>query len=208
MKKALITCLFLLTGVFFHAQVEVYADCNYSGTQKTLSVKTYPTANQMGILDKSISSIKIMSGYKATVYTEPNMKGRKVVLTESVPCLPAVLDNSISSIVVEKDTSGSSTISNSGNISVYRGCNYRGSVHNFKPGTYTDLKTQLNGGTPESLQIPKGLVVEFYSLRNLKGKVLVRYTSNQDCLPASIIKGAKSMKVYAEEAPKVKPQPR
>lgn len=208
MKKFFSLSIFIFIGTFFYAQVEVYTDCNYRGTKKTLTSKSYYTSTQIGLKDNTISAIKITPGYTVTVYTNANMKGRKVVFTESVSCLPAVFNNAISSIVVTKNKNDSPSISNSGNVSLYRSCNYRGSVVNLKPGTYNDLRAQLNGGTPESIQIPKGLVIEFYSERNLKGKIIMRYNSNQDCLPSSVTNTAKSIKIYSVQTQNTKPQPR
>jgi len=206
MKKAIIFFMLLLTSLFYQAQVIVYADCNYKGISMLLKEGSYKNSNYIGVRDNTISSIRVSPGYSATIYMNADFKGREVVLNESVACLPTLLNNDISSIIVKK-TGQDEGISNSGNVSVYRGCNYRGSVKNFKPGSY-NIRTSLNGGTPESLQIPEGLIVEFYDRTNQKGKLLMVYTSNVDCLPAHIVSTVKSIKIRVSEKNPVEKQPR
>ena len=203
MKKSI---FFLLTmvGIFSNAQVVVYSDCNYAGSAQTLTTRSYYTSQQIGLADNTISSIKIPAGYKATVYTDANMKGREVALTENIKCLPHILNNDISSIVVSKVTT-TGTIANNGKMSVYNSCNYKGNVMHFSQADYSDLRKSLNNTTLASLQIPKGLEVKLYSSKNYKGKLLGTFTTNQSCLSKSL-QSAKSMKV-GKTTP-VKPQPR
>ena len=203
MKNLLSALTFGFAIIQATAQVVVYSDCNYSGSAQNLSTKSYYNSNQIGLTDNTISSLKIPPGYKATVYTDANMKGREVTLTENQKCLPAVLNNAISSIVVSKNTT---TIANNGKVSIYRNCNYKGTVKHFAVQNYSDLKKSYNNGTPQSFQIPAGLKVELYSQKNFKGKKLATYTSNQSCIATSI-RNAKSMKV-TNNTTAVKPQPR
>ena len=204
MKKSIFFLLSVVGLTSVNAQVVVYTDCDYSGSAQTLTAKSYYTASQIGLADNSISSIKVPAGYKATVYTDANMKGREVTLTESVKCLPHVLNNDISSIVVSK-VSATGNIANNGKMSVYSSCNYKGSVLHFSPADYSDLRKSLNNTSPASLQIPSGLEIKLYSQKNYKGKLLGTYTNNQSCL-SKTLQGAKSMKVSKKAT--VKPQPR
>ena len=206
MKKSLFLLLSCASIFTVKAQIVVYSDCNFAGPSKTLSPKTYSNSKQIGLPDNSISSIKIPAGYKAVVYTEENMKGREVSLTESIKCLPHVLNNEISSIIVSKVATTSNEIANGGKMSIYTSCNYQGSAMHFSPANYNNLRKSLKNTSPASLQIPRGLEVQLYSQKNFKGKLLGTYTTNQSCL-GTALKAAKSMKVNKINT-NIKPQPR
>ncbi len=206
MKKFAFALLISLCSYFSYAQVTIYSECSYRGKYRTLSAKSYANHYQFGLQDNSISSIKIAQGYSVDLYQNANMSGRKITLTSSDSCLPAIINNSVSSIVVKKIYNDNA---NSGNISIYRSCQYRGSVTNFPASNYPDLRAKLNGGTPESVQIPNGMVVEFYSGTYYSGRLLGKYTSNQSCLTSDVRDYAKSIKVYKNTSEnEVKPQPK
>lgn len=206
MKKFTFALFLSLWSYFSYAQVTIYSECNYRGKYRTLSAKTYANHYQFGLQDNSISSIKIAQGYSVDLYQNSNMTGRKITLTSSDNCLPSIINNSVSSIVVKKIYNDNA---NSGNISIYRNCGYRGSVTNFPTANYPDLRAKLNGETPESLQIPNGMVAEFYSGTYYSGRLLGRYTSNQNCLTSEVRDFAKSLKVYKNTSEnEVKPQPK
>lgn len=204
MKKLILFSTFLLGFGQLFSQVVVYTSCNYSGNAQTLQVKSYYNSQQIGLPDNSINSIKIPNGYQAKIYTEANMKGREVTLTTSQECLPAVLKNQISAIVVSKTTS---PIANNGKISIYRYCSYKGTVSHFDVGDYADLRSKLKNTLPQSFQIPKGLKVELYSQKNFKGRKLGTLSSNQNCISKVMQQQSRSMKVY-KSTTNVNPQPR
>lgn len=85
-----------------------YKDCNYAGYAVGLNPGTYTLSqlNARGILNDDISSIKITSGYKVTLYKNDNFTGSTLVLTADDNCL---VDNSwndsTSSLKVESNVS-------------------------------------------------------------------------------------------------------
>ena len=203
MKKAFSILLVLIGLSQASAQVVVYTECNYSGNAQTLKVNSYINSTKIGLPDNSISSIKIPAGYKATIYTDANMKGREVALTENQKCLPSILNDAISSIIITKT---STNIANGGKISIYSSCNYRGKAYQFAPNNYSDLRKSLGNNLPQSFQIPSGLQIELYSQKNFKGKKLATYSSNVSCT-SKTIQQARSIKIV-KKTTTVKPQPR
>jgi hypothetical protein len=67
----------------------VYKDCNYGGYAVGLNVGTY-TLSQLqglGVLNDDISSLKVSSGYKVTLYENDNFGGATLVQTADNSCL-------------------------------------------------------------------------------------------------------------------------
>lgn len=67
----------------------MYKDCNHSGYAVSLPVGDY-TLSQLtarGILNDDVSSLKITSGYKVTLYEHDNFGGTSLVLTADNACL-------------------------------------------------------------------------------------------------------------------------
>ena len=69
--------------------VVAYTDCQYLGTATRIDVGEYDLAKltSLGIIDKSISSIKVAEGYKAILYDSDNLTGNSTELTASSTCL-------------------------------------------------------------------------------------------------------------------------
>ncbi len=93
-------------------QAITYKDCNFSGTAVGLPVGDYNLAalNSRGILNDDISSIKVTSGYKVTLYENDNFAGASLVLTADNSCLVgAGWNDRASSIRVASNTASFST---------------------------------------------------------------------------------------------------
>jgi hypothetical protein len=111
-----------------------YKDCNYSGYAAGLSQGTYTTSqlNALGILNNDISSIKVTSGYKVTLYQDDNFSGASLVLTANDECL---VDNSwndvVSSLKVES-TAASAVI--------------QAESYNYMSGIDVEATTDAGGG--------------------------------------------------------------
>jgi len=84
-----------------------YKDCNYTGTAVGLNVGTYTLSqlNAKGILNDDISSVKVTSGYKVTLYWDDNFAGATKVLTADMAC-DGTWNDKTSSIKIE--TNGAS----------------------------------------------------------------------------------------------------
>jgi beta-glucanase (GH16 family) len=66
-----------------------FKDCNYAGTAVGLAVGDYNLAamNSRGILNDDISSLRVTSGYKVTLYENDNFTGASLVVTADNSCL-------------------------------------------------------------------------------------------------------------------------
>jgi hypothetical protein len=85
-----------------------YKDCSYGGNAVSLPAGSYTLAQLQakGILNDDISSLKVRSGYKVTLYWDNNFAGTTLVKTADDDCL--VNDNwndKASSLVIAQNTS-------------------------------------------------------------------------------------------------------
>ena len=66
-----------------------YKDCNYAGSAVGLPVGDYNLAalNSRGILNDDLSSLRVTSGYKVTLYENDNFAGASLVVTADNSCL-------------------------------------------------------------------------------------------------------------------------
>ncbi len=97
--------------------VTVYSDCNYGGESATFSVGTYPISDFVTKFpNDELSSIRVQSGYKATLYEHGGPSGASLELINDNSCL---IDNGFnditSSIKIELAPNGSE---NNGRIQV------------------------------------------------------------------------------------------
>jgi hypothetical protein len=91
----------------------VYKDCNYAGYAVGLPVGTYTLSqlNARGVLNDDISSLKVNSGYKVTLYENDNFGGAALVVTADNSCLVASgWNDRASSLKVETNGSSFSTV--------------------------------------------------------------------------------------------------
>lgn len=67
----------------------VYPDINYQGTAVNFEKGDYNIAgiSAQGIADKSVSSIKLVPGFKVSLYKQNNYVGTPIVVTENTPSL-------------------------------------------------------------------------------------------------------------------------
>jgi hypothetical protein len=89
-----------------------YKDCNYGGSAVALPVGDYTLAalNARGILNDDVSSIRVNSGYKVTLYENDNFGGATLMLTADNSCLVgAGWNDRASSIKVATNTASFST---------------------------------------------------------------------------------------------------
>ncbi|HEX6432525.1 MAG TPA: carbohydrate-binding protein [Niastella sp.] len=93
--------------------VIVYKDCNYTGTAVALTAGSYTLAQLQakGILNDDISSLKVQSGYKATLYWEDNFTGSTLEKIADDACLvDDGWNDKITSIVIGTNTAASTLI--------------------------------------------------------------------------------------------------
>jgi len=113
-----------------------YKDCNYGGYAVGLTPGNYTTAqlSALGILNNDISSLKVTSGYKVTLYQDDNFSGATLVLTGDDECL---VDNGwndvVSSLKVESNTTSTSTV-------------IQAESYNYMSGIDVEVTTDAGGG--------------------------------------------------------------
>jgi beta-glucanase (GH16 family) len=93
--------------------VTVYKDCNYGGTAVSLGTGSYTLSQlqALGVANDDISSLKVQSGYKATLYWDDNFGGSTLVKTGNDDCLvDDGWNDKVSSIVIGVNTASSTLI--------------------------------------------------------------------------------------------------
>lgn len=100
-------------GLVSNGVTTMYKDCNYGGSAVALPVGDYTLSalNSRGILNDDISSLKVNSGYKVTLYENDNFGGATLVVTADNSCLVgAGWNDRTSSIKVTANTAFSTRI--------------------------------------------------------------------------------------------------
>jgi len=89
-----------------------YKDCNYGGTAVSLAAGDYTLSqlNAKGILNDDVSSVKVNSGYKVTLYWDDNFGGTTKVLTSDMACDGTWNDKTSSVKIATNSGSFSTTI--------------------------------------------------------------------------------------------------
>jgi chitinase len=90
-----------------------YKDCNYGGTAISLPAGSYTRAQMIakGINDDDISSLKVQSGYKVTLYWDDNFTGTTLVKTGDDDCLvDDGWNDKVTSLVISTNTSSTGTL--------------------------------------------------------------------------------------------------
>ena len=111
---------FLVAGISMsfaglaQAQVTTYEHCNYTGKKAAVPSGKFTWPNLLrdvpNLKDNDVSSIKVSNGYKATLYADPNYKGRSITVTGDISCLSAdKFNETMSSIKVEGPNSEPAT---------------------------------------------------------------------------------------------------
>jgi len=191
MKKSILVSFLLTIATAFSAlaqdHVTVYRDCQYRGSSHNLYEGEYRDRD-LGVGNDAISAIRIPKGWKVTVYTNNNFQGSSRSFDESVSCMPADLNDKISSMRVERShsynqSSRPSHGSGSGVITLYVDCNYRGGSHQLRTGTYNADQLGIGNDRLSAIRIPKGMKVTVYMDNNLRGASLT-FDENVSCMPA------------------------
>lgn len=113
-----------------------YKDCSYGGTAVSLPAGSY-TLTQLiaaGISNDDISSLKVQSGYKVTLYWDDNYGGTTLVKTADDDCLvDDGWNDKVSSLVIAPNTSSSGIVIQAEN-------------YNNMAGIQTEATTDDGGG--------------------------------------------------------------
>ena len=93
-----------------NAQVQFYADCNYTWYEANLGVGDYSWVESYGITNDELSSVEIPAGYTVTLYSDSNYGGSSITLTSSTSCLTGYSFNDVvSSIKIQSGGGGGGT---------------------------------------------------------------------------------------------------
>lgn len=124
------------SGITASGAAIAYKDCNYAGYAVGLTPGTYTLSqlNALGILNDDISSMKVTSGYKVTLYKHDNFGGSTLVLTADDNCLvDNNMNDSTSSLKIESNTNTSSIV-------------VQAEDYNYMSGIATEATTDAGGG--------------------------------------------------------------
>ncbi|WP_217605916.1 beta-1,3-glucanase family protein [Chitinophaga sp. GbtcB8] len=124
------------SGITAGGAAIAYKDCNYTGYAVGLNPGTYTLSqlNALGILNDDISSMKVTSGYKVTLYKHDNFGGSTLVLTADDNCLvDNNMNDSTSSLKIESNTNTSSIV-------------VQAEDYNYMSGIATETTTDAGGG--------------------------------------------------------------
>jgi chitinase len=114
-----------------------YKDCSYGGTAVSLPAGSYTRAQMIakGINDDEISSLKVQSGYKVTLYWDDNFTGTTLVKTGDDDCLvDDGWNDKVTSLVISTNTSSSGILIQAEN-------------YNNMAGIQTEACTDAGGGS-------------------------------------------------------------
>lgn len=113
-----------------------YKDCNYGGTAISLPAGSYTLAQLQakGVVNDDISSLKVQSGYKVTLYADDNFTGSTLAKTADDACLVDDSWNDVTTSLVIGTNTGSSILIQAEN-------------YNNMAGIQTEACTDVDGGS-------------------------------------------------------------
>jgi hypothetical protein len=142
----------------------IYNDTNYTGTSLTLMPGRYGSLSNLGFSNDALSSVKVPSGWRVTLFADYEFSGNATVLTSSAASLGTVNDTA-SSIVVEEAPLGQ--------VVLYKDYRYEGTSQVLGPGRY-DMSTLTATGAVgndrvSSIKVPVGWTVILYADSGFSG---------------------------------------
>jgi len=182
--KALLLSSLICLSVIATAQsfVTVYDQCNYGGRRYELVVGNY-RSYQMLIGNDKLSSLKIPSGLKVTLYEHDNFAGRSTTYTSNISCLPSDWIKQASSMVVESQYGPG--YNENDYVVFYNDCYGNGYSQTLRPGQYTGAQLGALKQNISSFTIYGNLRVRAYlNNDNLSGYSVV-FDNSQFCLTGS-----------------------
>ncbi|KAA1246639.1 G8 domain-containing protein [Aquimarina sp. RZ0] len=154
-------------------QVVLFDGCNYSGTSANFSEGTFAFREFTSKFpNDKLSSIRVPSGYKVTLYLHGGPSGRTLVLTRDDGCLDNNNFNNITSAIkVERQ------------VRVFGGCAFSGTSASFGEGTFEfkEFTAKFPNDRLSSLSVPNGYKVTLYEHGGLSGRTR-EFIADDDCL--------------------------
>ena len=220
MRKKIFLSLVLIMAITATAlsqdRVTLYKDCDYRGDRHPLYEGEYHDY-ELGIGNDKLSSIQIPYGFSVTVYTENGFRGASQTFTSNVDCLPADLNDKVSSVKVTKTSGGkykgngyAPNNSHPDMVTVYRDGNFRGASQFLSAGYHNDNGLGVGNDQISSIKIPAGWEVTVYTNSNYSGSSKT-YTSDvsnlyefNDKISSILISKASNHPSYKDEAKRSK----
>lgn len=149
--------------------INVYSECDYRGRHVALEVGEY-TAEKLaerGMLDNTISSLRVPEGMEVILYEHDFHRGRSAKARSDQDCLAERYNDQVSSLVVQgkKKSTASAQTASGPSIVVYPECNYRGTPVELAPREYSAAQLEVLGmpdNAIQSIRVPSGVEVIIY----------------------------------------------
>jgi len=176
--------------------VIIYADADFAGKSRELGPGRY-SAQQLGIGDNQLTSIRVAPGMRAILYDAPNFSADKVEITEDTRfVMPPGFNDRTSSIVVEEVRVVQSEVSPApvvtpvtpvapgpqviptpapvrGNtVTIYSDFFHRGASIELRPGRYSSGQLGIGNNNLSSLKVPFGMKAVLFDNENFSGPAL------------------------------------
>lgn len=154
--------LFCLGSFSASAQdyITVYYDGDYGGSSHRLYDGEY-RADELGVGNDKISSIRIPSGFRITVYSDDNFRGRSRDFSSSVRRMPSDFNDKISSIRVERRYGGNN-YGSSNTVTLYEDGNFRGQSYDYTATGRWSAKDAFPNDRISSIRVPRGRQITVY----------------------------------------------
>ena len=169
-----------------------YGDSDYGGYAISLPLGSFTTADlaAYGITNDDLTSLKVNSGYKVTIFTDNNFSGQSTSFTTNQTNVGNDYNDKISSIKIYK-------YSDAAVAKFYDSDNSKGMSVGLPIGSFTlsDMKEYgINDNSITSFDLTSGYRVELYADDNFSGSS-ASYTSGQGWL-GDLNDKASSIKIY------------
>src|SRR5438270_8289181 len=148
------------------SNVTIYSDSNYGGKSQQLSIGKYDVGD-LTIGNDALSSLKVTSGLKVTLYQNEAYGGNAMICVQDTPNVGKSVNDTASSIVVEADPSPK--------VIVYADSNYEGWSQELAVGSYETLT--IGNDALSSLIVPSGYRVTLYQNSGFTGNSMILTSS-------------------------------
>lgn len=155
--------------------VTVFEDCHYGGRSYFLRPGRYD-ARQMGVGNDEISSIKVPSGYRITVYGDGGFSGGQRSFTRDVNCFGNDWNDKISSVEVSRGSGGDYDYNHSSNynnnelgVTFYEKTWFSGHSRTYGTGSFNFEDYDNLDRNVSSIKIEPGYSVTVYDEPGQRG---------------------------------------
>jgi len=164
-------------GSGFDEYVVFFADCNYQGNGIMLQPGYYQ-GNQLGLMRYNIESVQVPPGLKVRAYSNENLSGQSLTISENISCFSSNNRNKIGSLVIEQADDWNNNPSNptSEGVIIYDLEDFKGQSAILSPGSYSTMsQAGFMNNALSSLVLPQGYRVVLYEEENFKGESYTIY---------------------------------